>query len=109
LSFFRVLAKTKYLLKDYKGALVDLNRADRARPDSHVTLRARGNVKRKLGNYKDALRDLNRANDLRPDSSWILGYIPIKFDFNVSSLYVVGDHHQVNLDDDASGWFHQTS
>ncbi len=64
--------------------------------------RARGNVKRKLGNYKDALRDLNRANDLRPDSSWILGYIPIKFDFNVSSLYVVGDHHQVNLDDDAS-------
>jgi hypothetical protein len=38
-SFFRVLAKTKYLLKDYKGALVDLNRADRARPDNHVTLR----------------------------------------------------------------------
>jgi tetratricopeptide (TPR) repeat protein len=52
---------------------MDLNRADKINPDNHVTLRARGNVKRKLGNYKDALRDLNRANDLSPDSSWILG------------------------------------
>jgi hypothetical protein len=36
---FSVLAKTKYLLKDYKGALFDLNRADRACPDNHITLR----------------------------------------------------------------------
>jgi hypothetical protein len=48
LSFFRVLAKTKYLLKDYKGALVDLNRADRARPDSHVTLRCNSASNSKL-------------------------------------------------------------
>jgi hypothetical protein len=35
----RVLAKTKYLLKDYKGALFDLNRANRACTDNHITLR----------------------------------------------------------------------
>lgn len=37
----RILAKIKYLLNDYKGALADLNRADQAEPDNHVTLRSK--------------------------------------------------------------------
>ena len=36
---FRILAKIKYLLNDYKGALMDLNRADKIEPDNHVILR----------------------------------------------------------------------
>lgn len=36
---FRILAKIKYLLNDYKGALVALNRADKVEPNNHVTLR----------------------------------------------------------------------
>lgn len=39
----RILAKIKYLLNDYKGALADLNRADQAEPDNHVTLRSKLN------------------------------------------------------------------
>jgi len=39
ISLFRILAKIKYLLNDYKGALMDLNRADKVNPDNHITLR----------------------------------------------------------------------
>ena len=37
--FSSLLAKTKYLLNDYKGALGDLNRLDKVHPDNHITLR----------------------------------------------------------------------
>lgn len=36
---FRVLAKIKYALNDFRGALSDLNKADKLDPNNHILLR----------------------------------------------------------------------
>ncbi|KAH8962719.1 hypothetical protein BDL97_05G115300 [Sphagnum fallax] len=60
------------MLKDYQGALEDLNKADVLEPNDAFTLRSRGDVKGMLKDYKGALEDLNKANVLQPNDAFTL-------------------------------------
>jgi len=59
-------------LKDYQGALEDLNKADVLEPNNAFTLRCRGDVKRMLKDYQGALEDLDKANVLEPNNAFTL-------------------------------------
>lgn len=54
--------------RDYQGALDNLNKADKIKPNDALTLRKRGEVNRMLGDYCRALDDLNKADQLRPNN-----------------------------------------
>jgi tetratricopeptide (TPR) repeat protein len=60
------------MLKDYQGALEDLDKADVLEPNNASTLRSRGCVKMMLKDYQGALEDLDKANVLEPNNASIL-------------------------------------
>jgi tetratricopeptide (TPR) repeat protein len=60
------------MLKDYQGALNDLDKADVLEPDNAFTLSSRGKVKRMLKVYQGALNDLDKADVLELDNAFTL-------------------------------------
>ncbi|CAK9273806.1 unnamed protein product [Sphagnum jensenii] len=63
----------KGMLKDYQGALKDLDKANVLEPNDAFTLRKRGDAKRMLKDYQGALEDLNKADVLEPNDTFTLG------------------------------------
>jgi tetratricopeptide (TPR) repeat protein len=60
------------MLKNYQGALNDLDKADVLEPNNAFTLRSRGDVKKMLKNYEGALNDLDKADVLEPNHAFTL-------------------------------------
>jgi tetratricopeptide (TPR) repeat protein len=68
------------MLKDYQGALEDLDKADVLEPNDAFTLRSRGDVKIMLKDYQGALEDLDKVDVLEPnDASTLSSHGPIKY------------------------------
>lgn len=65
-------AMDKSLLKDYNGALVDLNVAILARPNDDAAWQWRGIVKYFLKDLEGALLDLGMANKIKPNEALTL-------------------------------------
>jgi tetratricopeptide (TPR) repeat protein len=59
-------------LKDYQGALEDLDKADVLQPNNAFTLRICGDVKRILKDYHGTLEDLDKADVLEPNDEFTL-------------------------------------
>jgi len=60
------------MLKDYQGALENLDKANVLEPNNAFTLEIRGDVKKMLHDYHGALEDLHRAHVLEPNNVFIL-------------------------------------
>jgi tetratricopeptide (TPR) repeat protein len=60
------------MLKDYQGALEDLDKADVFEPNHAFTLRVRGDVKIMLKDDQGALEDLDKADVLEPNDAFTL-------------------------------------
>jgi tetratricopeptide (TPR) repeat protein len=60
------------MLKDYQGALEDLNKADVLEPNHAFTLKNRGEVKQMLEDYQGALKDLDKVDVLQPNDAFTL-------------------------------------
>ncbi|KAH8947331.1 hypothetical protein BDL97_11G035200 [Sphagnum fallax] len=60
------------MLKEYQGALEDLDKADVLEPNNAFTLKTRGDVKRMLKEYPGALEDLDKAYVLEPNNVFTL-------------------------------------
>jgi tetratricopeptide (TPR) repeat protein len=56
--------------KDFKGALIDFNKAIDLRPDFALALNNRGAVKLYLQDLNGALMDLNRSISINPSDQW---------------------------------------
>jgi len=71
------------LLKNYKGAMKDLNKAIHRNPDNAMWYRRRGITKGLLGKRDDAVEDLNKAIEIAPNKIILYhdrGLIRAKFD-----------------------------
>lgn len=62
----------KRKMKDYGGALEDLNKANKLAPNDNFTLQEKWDVKKMMNNYFRALADLNKADKLAPIDDFIL-------------------------------------
>ncbi len=62
----------KRMLKDYEGALEDLDKADVLEPNNTSTLNNRGDVKMMLKEYQGALEDLDKVDVLQPNNAFTL-------------------------------------
>jgi tetratricopeptide (TPR) repeat protein len=62
--------EVKRWLKDYNGALQDLDRALELIPDDPISLQFRGAAKRCAGNYHGALQDLLQAQKFEPEDEF---------------------------------------
>ena len=62
-------AQEKIDLKDYMGALEDLNKAIALKPDYAQAYVIRGIVKNNLEDYSGSIKDLNKAIELKPDNA----------------------------------------
>ncbi len=60
------------MLKDYEGALEDLDKTMVLEPSNEITLQSCGKIKRMLHDYQQALENLNKANVLEPNNVIIL-------------------------------------
>jgi tetratricopeptide (TPR) repeat protein len=63
---YRCRGEAKRMLGDFKGALEDLNLADRYQPNNPFILKLRGDTKRMLGDVQGAMNDLTRSFQLDP-------------------------------------------
>jgi hypothetical protein len=60
----------KKMLKDYQGALKDLNNTNVFQHNDVITLQLRlGGVKRMLGHYQGTLKDLNKVDIFEPNDA----------------------------------------
>ena len=59
------IALVKYQIKDYKGAISDLDKAVEIDPDYSIALNLRGASKFNLEDYEGALEDYNRSIDIQ--------------------------------------------
>ena len=55
---------TKYLSNDYKGAIVDFNKAIELNPEYTSAYNNRGFAKWELGDHKSAVEDYNKVEEL---------------------------------------------
>jgi tetratricopeptide (TPR) repeat protein len=62
----------KRMLKDYQGALENLDKADVLEPNNAFTLGNCGNVKKMLKDYQGALEDLDKVYVLEPNHAFTL-------------------------------------
>jgi tetratricopeptide (TPR) repeat protein len=60
------------MLKEYQGALEDLDKADVLEPNNAFTLESCANVKRMLKEYQGALEDLDKVDLLDPNNAFTL-------------------------------------
>jgi len=60
------------MLKEYQGAMEDLDKADVLEPNNAFTLGTRGNVKRMLKEYQGALEDLDKVDVIEPNNVFTL-------------------------------------
>jgi serine/threonine protein kinase len=58
------------MLKEYQGALEDVDKADVLEPNNAFTLKIRRDVKRMLHDYQGALEDLDKADVLEPNNAF---------------------------------------
>jgi tetratricopeptide (TPR) repeat protein len=61
-------SKEKLRIKDYPGALKELDRAIEINPDDFSSINMRGLVKFELGRHKEALEDFNKVVQIDPTS-----------------------------------------
>jgi tetratricopeptide (TPR) repeat protein len=61
------------MLKDYQGALEDLNKADVFEPNNAFSLGNRGAVKRMLKDFRGALEDFDKVDVFEPNNAFTLG------------------------------------
>jgi tetratricopeptide (TPR) repeat protein len=60
------------MLKDYRGALEDLNKANNVlEPNNAFTLGSRGDVRSMLDDYEGALQDLDKVHVFEPNNTSI--------------------------------------
>lgn len=62
----------KYNVKDYRGALSDLNKSIKLNPNSFISYYNRGNIKIKLKDYKGSINDCNKSIEFIPN--FVLAY-----------------------------------
>jgi len=61
-------ARSRFSLKDYQGAIADLNKAIAINPNSPKTYSLRGRSKIILKDYQGAIADLNKEIEINPNS-----------------------------------------
>ena len=79
------------MLKDYKNALAELNRAVELQPDD-VNLQNRGWVLEVTGRYNDALTDYNELARLDPQDPWAHCHRAAILDKLGRAAEAIGDH-----------------
>jgi serine/threonine protein kinase len=90
------------MLKEYQGALEDLNKADVLRPNNAPTLAIRGDVKRMLKEYQGALEDLDKADVLEPNDVFTLmnyGTVKYMLDDYQGALETINKVHHLQPND----------
>jgi serine/threonine protein kinase len=90
------------MLKEYQGALEDLDKADVLEPHNAFTLRSRGDVKRMLKEYQEALEDLDKADVIEPNNVFTLmscGTIKYMLDDYQGALETINKVHHLQPND----------
>jgi hypothetical protein len=62
----------KLELKDYQGALIDLDIINYLKPNEVTILNVQGDVKWRSKDYQGTILDLNNTNDRDPKNEWAL-------------------------------------
>jgi tetratricopeptide (TPR) repeat protein len=57
------------MLRDYQGALEDLDKADVIDPNNAITLQRHTNVKMMVKDYQGTLEDLDKVDVLEPNNA----------------------------------------
>ena len=65
-------SQLKYNVKDYQGALSDLNKSIKLNPNFYISYYNRGNVKLKLRDFQGSINDCNKAIEIIPN--FVLAY-----------------------------------
>jgi len=65
-------SQLKYIVKDYQGALSDLNKSIELNPNFFISYYNRGNIKLKLKDFEGSINDCNKAIEIIPN--FVLAY-----------------------------------
>ncbi|MBZ9786995.1 tetratricopeptide repeat protein [Psychroflexus sp. CAK57W] len=70
--YFISESQLKYNIKDYQGALSDLNKSIELNPNIYISYYNRGKIKLKLNDFKGSISDCNKAIEIIPN--FVLAY-----------------------------------